>query len=145
MFMTDFKASRDLPEGAIQGSVQPANLMALMDPEQLQQVVWNLCQNALKYGKGEDKQANLARAEQLVGDAKSQDASFVALPEMFNGLGRFATIVENAEPIVTEVSYEIEDRKSEPVSLSRILPQARLDTPPGCFHAVVHRDVSGDR
>lgn len=59
MFLADFKASRDLPDDTLRGSVQPANLMALMDPEQLQQVVWNLCQNALKYGKAEGKPAKV--------------------------------------------------------------------------------------
>jgi predicted amidohydrolase len=54
---------------------------------------------AVQMNSGEDKQANLARAEQLVGEAVSQNASLVALPEMFNCLGRFATVVQNAETI----------------------------------------------
>ena len=58
-FMRDFLASNDVPATAIQTIVQPSNLAALIDPEQLQQVVWNLCQNAIKYGRHEGQPARV--------------------------------------------------------------------------------------
>ena len=54
-FVRDFLASNDVPASALQTLVQPRDVAALIDPDQLQQVIWNLCQNALKYGRHEDQ------------------------------------------------------------------------------------------
>lgn len=69
-FTRDFLASNDVPATALQTIVQPAELSALIDPDQLQQVVWNLCQNALKYGRREDQPPRvLIRAHQEPGSS----------------------------------------------------------------------------
>lgn len=47
----------------------------------------------------EDKQHNLAEAEQLVEQASRDGAQWVMLPEMFNCLGNFAAMIAQAEPL----------------------------------------------
>jgi predicted amidohydrolase len=46
-----------------------------------------------------DKEANLERAERLIREAVEQGAEFVVLPELFNCLAHFPTVIANAEPI----------------------------------------------
>ena len=49
-FVEEFKNSQGI-DGEISLEVLDDQAVALVDPIQLQQVVWNLCQNALKYGR----------------------------------------------------------------------------------------------
>jgi two-component system sensor histidine kinase PilS (NtrC family) len=50
-FVDDFKATRYLDQDEVKGVAQSRHLHAMVDPQQLHQVVTNLVQNALNYGK----------------------------------------------------------------------------------------------
>lgn len=49
-FIADFKATIDVGANSLVCKPQKARVEALVDPKQLHQVVWNLVQNALRYG-----------------------------------------------------------------------------------------------
>ena len=51
-FVADFVTTNDSAEGAITVSVEPADLEVRFDPNQLRQVVWNLCENGLRHSNG---------------------------------------------------------------------------------------------
>ena len=56
-FRTEFCATLQLPESRLQllptaGGAEPEPLAVRVDPQQLHQVLWNLCQNAITYGGG---------------------------------------------------------------------------------------------
>ena len=50
-FVEELRSSRDWSDAELSLEVLDDNAAAQIDPIQLQQVVWNLCQNALKYGR----------------------------------------------------------------------------------------------
>ena len=50
-FVEEYKAANDLGSDTLRAVTQPIHVEALADPQQLQQVVWNLVQNALRYGR----------------------------------------------------------------------------------------------
>lgn len=50
-FVEDFKATRYLDQDEVKSVAQSRHLFAMVDPQQLHQVVTNLVQNALNYGK----------------------------------------------------------------------------------------------
>ena len=54
---------------------------------------------AVQMTSGEDKEHNLETAERLVRDAAERGARLVALPELFNCLGRKEQVIRAAEPV----------------------------------------------
>jgi len=55
-FLTEFQDTKQLPPSVVTLRVQ-GELNVLVDPSHLHQLVWNLCENALKYGCHDDVQA----------------------------------------------------------------------------------------
>lgn len=55
MFLKEFMESKKIPEKAVKFTVKPADMQISMDPSQLQQVVWNLSENAVRYSRGNIK------------------------------------------------------------------------------------------
>ena len=64
---------------------------------------------AVQMTSGEDKDRNLEAAERLVREAAGRGARLVALPELFNCLGRKEQVVEAAEPIPGPTSRRMGD------------------------------------
>ena len=50
-FVEEYTESNDLGRDTLRAIVQPQAVEAVIDPQHLQQVVWNLVQNALRYGR----------------------------------------------------------------------------------------------
>ncbi len=57
-FVDDLRRHQDLADSQLELNVGPC-LPAMFDPSQLQQILWNLCQNALKYGREPGKPARV--------------------------------------------------------------------------------------
>lgn len=51
-FVAEFVERHDLGSDAVTVAVAPGNLTVRMDRSQCQQVLWNLCENALRYSRG---------------------------------------------------------------------------------------------
>ncbi len=58
-FISEFCATETLKPENINIAIQPENTMIQMDASHLQQILWNLCQNAIKYGKKADEPAKI--------------------------------------------------------------------------------------
>jgi len=67
-FVEDYKESNDLGKDQLRAVTQPQQVEALADSQQLQQVIWNLVQNALRYGRLPDEPARVAVIARLGGD-----------------------------------------------------------------------------
>ncbi len=52
-FAREFCEAEQLDPASISVDIQPDNTMVQMDTSHLQQILWNLCQNAIKYGHAE--------------------------------------------------------------------------------------------
>lgn len=50
-FVTEFQQQKALTKNDIQVDINPAGLTVTVDPSQLQQVLWNLCENAIRYSR----------------------------------------------------------------------------------------------
>ncbi len=50
-FVEEYKSGNDIGQDQLRAVTQGRHVEALADPQQLQQVVWNLVQNALRYGR----------------------------------------------------------------------------------------------
>jgi two-component system sensor histidine kinase PilS (NtrC family) len=60
LFVEEYKASNDIGKDQLRAITQPRQVEAMADPQQLQQVIWNLVQNALRYGRMPDEPARVA-------------------------------------------------------------------------------------
>lgn len=59
-FVDDYKQSNDLGSDQLRAVTSNRRLEAVVDPQHLQQVVWNLVQNALRYGRQPGQPARVA-------------------------------------------------------------------------------------
>jgi len=59
-FVSDYIAGNELGTDRVRAVTQARHVEALADPQQLQQVVWNLVQNALRYGRLPDQPARVS-------------------------------------------------------------------------------------
>ncbi len=59
-FVEDYRQSNDLGEDQLRAVTSNKRLEAVFDPQHMQQVVWNLVQNALRYGRQPGQPARVA-------------------------------------------------------------------------------------
>jgi two-component system, NtrC family, sensor histidine kinase PilS len=59
-FVEEYKSGNDIGKDQLRAVTQAHHVEALADPQQLQQVVWNLVQNALRYGRLPNEQARVS-------------------------------------------------------------------------------------
>ncbi len=67
-FVDEYKEANDLGQDNLRPLLYPRPVEALADPQHLQQVVWNLVQNALRYGRVPDEPARVMVVARLASD-----------------------------------------------------------------------------
>lgn len=67
-FVEDYKQSNDLGGDHLRAVTQNRRLEAMVDPQHLQQVAWNLVQNALRYGRQPNEPARVTVSTRLAAD-----------------------------------------------------------------------------
>ncbi|HEU4664940.1 MAG TPA: ATP-binding protein [Dokdonella sp.] len=67
-FVEDYKQSNDLGQDQLRAVTHNRTLEAMVDPQHLQQVVWNLVQNALRYGRQPNQPARVSVVARLAVD-----------------------------------------------------------------------------
>jgi len=67
-FVDEYKLGNDLGADQLRAITQARQVEALADPQQMQQVVWNLVQNALRYGRQPGEPARVAVVARLLSD-----------------------------------------------------------------------------
>lgn len=67
-FVEDYKQANDLGADHLRGVTQNRIIEAMVDPQHLQQVVWNLVQNALRYGRQPNQPARVSVVARLASD-----------------------------------------------------------------------------
>jgi len=67
-FVEEYKSGNDLGQDQLRAVTQTRHVEALVDPQQLQQVVWNLVQNALRYGRLPGEPARVSVVPRLATD-----------------------------------------------------------------------------
>ncbi|MBO9665047.1 ATP-binding protein [Dokdonella sp.] len=67
-FVEDYKQSNDLGGDHLRAVTQNRRLEALVDPQHLQQVAWNLVQNALRYGRHPNEPARVTVVARVAAD-----------------------------------------------------------------------------
>lgn len=67
-FVEDYKQSNDLGGDHLRAVTQNRQIEAMVDPQHLQQVIWNLVQNAIRYGRQPSQPARVSVVARLMGD-----------------------------------------------------------------------------
>ncbi|MGH8146280.1 MAG: sensor histidine kinase [Rhodanobacteraceae bacterium] len=67
-FIDEYKEANDIGQDTLRPLLYPRPVEALADPQHLQQVVWNLVQNALRYGRLPDEPARVMVVARLASD-----------------------------------------------------------------------------
>lgn len=67
-FIDEYKESNDIGHDSVRPLLYPRPVEALADPQHLQQVAWNLVQNALRYGRLPDEPARVMVVARLASD-----------------------------------------------------------------------------
>ena len=67
-FVEEYRQSNDLGGDYLRAVTQNRTIQAMMDPQHLQQVVWNLVQNALRYGRQPNEPARVMVVARLAGE-----------------------------------------------------------------------------
>ncbi|MEO7012992.1 MAG: ATP-binding protein [Dokdonella sp.] len=67
-FVEDYKQSNDLGQDHLRAITQNRQIEAMVDPQHLQQVVWNLVQNAIRYGREPGAVARVVVVARMVTD-----------------------------------------------------------------------------
>ncbi len=68
-FVQEYKEANDIGRDSLRALLHPRPVEALADPQHLQQVVWNLVQNALRYGRLPDESARVMVVARLASDS----------------------------------------------------------------------------
>ncbi|WHZ20473.1 MAG: Two-component sensor PilS [Rhodanobacteraceae bacterium] len=67
-FVDEYKEANDIGQDSLRPLLYPRPVEALADPQHLQQVVWNLVQNALRYGRMPEEPARVMVVARLASD-----------------------------------------------------------------------------
>lgn len=67
-FVEEYQQNNDLGQDHLRAVTQNRTIEALADPQHMQQVVWNLVQNALRYGRQPGESARVVLSARLAGD-----------------------------------------------------------------------------
>ncbi|HJR12391.1 MAG TPA: HAMP domain-containing sensor histidine kinase [Rhodanobacteraceae bacterium] len=67
-FVDEYKEANDIGRDSLRPLLYPRPVEALADPQHLQQVMWNLVQNALRYGRLPDEPARVMVVARLASD-----------------------------------------------------------------------------
>jgi two-component system sensor histidine kinase PilS (NtrC family) len=67
-FVEDYKQSNDLGGDHLRAVTQNRGIEAMVDPQHLQQVVWNLVQNAIRYGRQPNQPARVSVVARLAAE-----------------------------------------------------------------------------
>jgi two-component system sensor histidine kinase PilS (NtrC family) len=90
-FCMEFCNAEQLEPDCITVDIQPENTMIQMDTSHLQQILWNLCQNAIKYGHHEDQPIRITLRGGITEESK----------------GPFLDVIDTGEGILPEIAEQI--------------------------------------
>lgn len=82
-FLTEFSATRQIPDDAIVALATSATVEVRIDPSHLHQVVWNLCENALRYA---NPTTNHSPVELVSGRRLANDRPFLEIRDRGPGI-----------------------------------------------------------